>query len=223
MKLIQLGRKDVFAKVDDVDYESIIKTRWYLTNHGYAVTNVGVRMHRLIINAKPGETVDHIDRDRLNNVRSNLRLVNASQNCLNRSKTTNTRCNYKGAYHIKATGSWSSQLGYAGVFYSLGFYKSELAAAIAYNRKAKELSDYFVLNEIKLSEEEQDEILINDLQQRRRTEKQSLHKGVYWNKHKKLWLARHYKSGKIVYLGEYKDVNEAIRAVENYKSKNNIP
>lgn len=85
MKEIKLTQGKV-AIVDDCDYDELIKYRWCfgkVKGHsvGYAirfVTMDGKRktilMHRVIMNPKPWEQVDHIGGYGLNNTRENLRL-----------------------------------------------------------------------------------------------------------------------------------------------------
>lgn len=77
------------AKVDDADYERVAGVNWYRHSQGYATTTIRrrtVSMHRLILNAKRGEEVDHIDRDPSNNQRANLRIVSHAENMRNRGK-----------------------------------------------------------------------------------------------------------------------------------------
>lgn len=82
--------------IDDEDLELVSQYKWY-NRHGYAYTtfhrkgctrtdkdrNVNVSMHRLIMNAEPTDTIDHIDRNRLNNRKCNLRKVSRSLNIVN--------------------------------------------------------------------------------------------------------------------------------------------
>ena len=88
MKEIKLtqGR---FAQIDDDDFEFINQFNWcaFGTNNlWYAVRGVNkklVMMHRIIINANDGVEVDHVDHNGLNNQKSNLRICNHTQNCMN--------------------------------------------------------------------------------------------------------------------------------------------
>jgi hypothetical protein len=91
-----------FALVDADCYEYLAQFRWYI-EAGYAVRDrlkieehLGlpgvIKMHRLILGAPPpGVMVDHINRDRLDNRRANLRFATPTQNAQN----ANTRCNNK--------------------------------------------------------------------------------------------------------------------------------
>ena len=60
--------------------------RWYTRADGYVQVREGgktIYLHRLIMGAKRGQYVDHINRDPSDNRRSNLRLVTHQQNILN--------------------------------------------------------------------------------------------------------------------------------------------
>ena len=83
------------ALVDDEDFDWLNQWKWHLGAGGYASRREwnavekrtrGVLMHRLILNAPPpiGYVVDHINRNRLDNRRANLRLSTFQENARNR-------------------------------------------------------------------------------------------------------------------------------------------
>jgi hypothetical protein len=85
-----------YALVSEEDYEDLSRWRWRRNPGGYAQRGgtvdgkqVTVYMHRYIM--KPGEwqTVDHINRNRLDNRRSNLRVCTYSENCENSGRWDN--------------------------------------------------------------------------------------------------------------------------------------
>ncbi len=84
------------VQVDDSDYDYLSQWRWFMDKDGYAVRfiedasgkTVAVLMHRVILEAKKGELGDHIDRNRKNNQRSNLRITDFRGNSLNRMPMT---------------------------------------------------------------------------------------------------------------------------------------
>jgi hypothetical protein len=80
----------LYATVDDADYPRLSKIKWHLGN-GYVVSNSGVRMHRLVLNAKKGEMVDHLNHRKRDNQRKNLRIVTARQNALNKRPHKNSK------------------------------------------------------------------------------------------------------------------------------------
>ena len=77
-----------FAKVDPEDYNLVARHSWYY-REGYALAKINkkeVRMHRYILQiTDPQMVVDHINRDRLDNRRENLRPYTLIENANNRS------------------------------------------------------------------------------------------------------------------------------------------
>ena len=214
MKTILLTTKgETF--VDDSDYEYLSQWKWYLSG-GYAYSSERKKMHRVIMNAKDGEIVDHIDRNKLNNTRANLRIVDKEGNVHNQKKRANTKNNYKGTQYIKRLNLWQSRCRIYGNDYLLGYYKSEIAAAYAYNKKAIELSDCILLNKLDLPIDVLEEKLISDLSQGKSAEKKSQQKGVYWNKSKNKWEAKIRVNGKYKHLGTFINEIDAINAVKKY-------
>lgn len=93
---IELSGKHGKGKVAIVDADTFEKyghLRWHLSNWGYAMRRVGGRntpkktilLHRLVMDAKSGEIVDHRNRNKLDNRRINLRICSISENNRNRS------------------------------------------------------------------------------------------------------------------------------------------
>lgn len=73
------------AMIDDEDAELVRRHKWRVLvqpHTAYAIAKLPRKdgkqrtlyMHRLIVGAKPGEHVAHIDRNGLNNTRGNLRV-----------------------------------------------------------------------------------------------------------------------------------------------------
>ena len=148
MKEIQLTKGKV-ALVDDDLYLDLIKYRWCVTGD-YAYTSKLGTMHRYIMNqpynrgkrgsCKGDIQVDHIDGNKLNNQKNNLRLVNSSENQLNHLKTKG-KSQYRGVIWsgcsqglVAAGKPWIARLKPAGLprIY-LGSFATEEEAALAYN------------------------------------------------------------------------------------------
>jgi hypothetical protein len=91
--------------VDDADLPFASQHKWRLQRiqksktFVYAVTGVGVYLHRLITQAGPGQLVDHINHNTLDNRRSNLRLCTHSQNLVNRHKYRGTSTSHIGIWY----------------------------------------------------------------------------------------------------------------------------
>lgn len=138
MKTLELSRGKV-AVVDDETFTWLKKYKWTLSGNGkyaiYYTKRNGKRrlfqMHRIIMNAKKGEYVDHIDGNGLNNQKSNLRIVTHRQNMLNRKDLKKTIGITK---HQK--GYWA-RIRFEGKHFSLGVYEKKEDAIKAYNEAAK--------------------------------------------------------------------------------------
>tara|TARA_R110000744_G_scaffold30200_1_gene71566 strand:+ start:211 stop:777 length:567 start_codon:yes stop_codon:yes gene_type:complete len=75
------------AAVSEEDYPLLSQYSWHLNNSGYAITKIKGRhkaMHRVVLGTvSPYVFVDHIDQDRLNNTRDNLRELSPKENANN--------------------------------------------------------------------------------------------------------------------------------------------
>jgi hypothetical protein len=140
--------KGMVATVDACDYARISRHRWYACKRGekyYARRQEKRRyiyMHREICRAAAGMVVDHIDGNGLNNRSSNLRLCTVRQNMWNR-RPTGGRSIYKGVCRRAGKKKWAAQISRRGRRYHVGYFDSEIEAAKAYDKKAKELFGEF--------------------------------------------------------------------------------
>lgn len=76
-----------------------------------------------------GTVVDHIDRNKMNCRRSNLRVVSHSDNTLNRGMQSNNKSGAIGVFRVEP-GKWTASIARRGVKRYLGtFYSLEAAAA----------------------------------------------------------------------------------------------
>ncbi len=107
MKKIALtGKRGGFALIDDDDIDLIKTDTWNHQTLGYATafdrTPEGKPtrkfMHRVVLGAKKHQEVDHINGNRLDNRKKNLRLVTSSQNKTNMPLRTSNKSGYRGVY-----------------------------------------------------------------------------------------------------------------------------
>ena len=106
-------------------------------------------LHRLVIGAKKGEVVDHINKDTMDNRRENLRIVTVAQNAWNRKKQAGRCPNTSGFIGVFKTpkGRFSASISINNKSFRLGVYDTAEMAAMAYDRKALEVRGHFaVLN-----------------------------------------------------------------------------
>ncbi len=150
-RVLQLSRGKT-AIVDDADYEWLSQWKWLYITSGYAARRFMengkqrcLYLHRFLLDAPPCLEVDHINHDKLDNRRCNLRLVTVSQNQQNKAPSPNKVSIYKGVTLMK--GRWRATISVNGKYTHLGYYSSESEAAEAYNRAAAEyFGEYARLN-----------------------------------------------------------------------------
>lgn len=115
-------------------------TRYVKTEYGFAREDY--YLHRLIMNKQKGFTVDHKNRDKLDNRRENLRLVTRSENGQNKAKAKGLTSIYRGVGHRPRSNKknpWVAYISKDGIRYDLGYFNNEIDAAKAYDKKALEL------------------------------------------------------------------------------------
>ncbi len=171
MKKIKLKYTELFALIDDEDYQKV-KGFVYLWdknrikgNKGYAYRfeyypNVSKRwfnrkrvfLHNDVLGVETkisdGLQVDHINRDSLDNRKANLRIVSFSENQINKGLSKRNSSGYKGVSWHERDKIFRAAITYNSIKYCLGNFKKAEEAALAYNKKAKELSAYAWLNPI---------------------------------------------------------------------------
>lgn len=135
--------------VDACDRHLLDEFTWCDSGHGYAKAWDGnlkkfVYLHRLVMGS-PDCVVDHRDGNKLNNVRSNLRLASKSENALNGGKRKCTAdhgmvSRHRGVAWNAARGRWTAS--FRGKY--LGIFDDEDAAALKYNEAAKSHGTDFV-------------------------------------------------------------------------------
>lgn len=159
MKKIPLSQGK-FALVDDDDYDFIMQWKWCF-NTGYAVRSqhicmVGkkdkskmILMHRVVNKTPKGMETDHIDLDRLNNQKKNLRNATRRQNTRNIKKFINGTSKFKGVCWKKREKKWQVRIRTGKKRVHLGLFTSESDAARAYNVAALKFHGEFAhLNEV---------------------------------------------------------------------------
>jgi hypothetical protein len=139
--------------VDNDDYKELVKFKWLKTIHGYASSSLGAGrreyMHRLVLNAKPGQEIDHINGNKLDNRKENLRVVTRSQNARNMKPHKDGSSKYKGVYWDKTRKSFRVQVCSFGKRYYGGSFKDEKEAGRKYNELAIKIhGEYAYLNEV---------------------------------------------------------------------------
>ena len=113
----------------DIDLYKLVKDdHWTFSTDGYAISSSGrfknKRLHRVIMGCENDLDIiiDHIDRDKLNNQRSNLRIVTNHENSMNQSKRKNNKSGIIGVCWWNRDQNWLAQIKYNYKRYFLGYY-----------------------------------------------------------------------------------------------------
>jgi hypothetical protein len=155
MELQLTNTKDV-AIIDAEDFDKVKDFAWRLDETGYVSIVLcskrvysRVCLHQVIL----GDGLfDHINRNRLDNRKSNLRKATYKQNSWNRAKKTSSKSKYKGVSWHKIRGKWNATIKTGVNKTHLGSFDTEEAAALAYNYAAKKhFGQFAVLNDVVLS------------------------------------------------------------------------
>lgn len=148
--MIRSSDKYVNCFIDNEDYSSFKKFRWFLHKDGYAYryeydrrisNNSCILMHRQIMSANkfPGFEIDHINGNRIDNRKSNLRVVKRSHNNQNSKIRRDNKSGFRGVWFDEKTKKWCSSIKLEDKRIWLGRHETPYQAAIAYNQMASKL------------------------------------------------------------------------------------
>ncbi len=99
-----------FALVDDADFEYLNQFHWCYSNSGYAMRYKAILMHREILGTPKGFDTDHINYNKLDNRRSNLRIATKSQNQSHSGLRKDNTSGATGVYWDKRAKKWFAQI-----------------------------------------------------------------------------------------------------------------
>ena len=154
MSEIEAGAFTTWVSPDDADLEN---ENWFVNSNGYVINSGSgsyamQRLHRIVMARAAGrplerwELVDHIDGDKLNNRRENLRLCNSSENSFNRDLPAHNSSGYKGVSrntYQDGPKPWQASITVNRKKIYLGSYATAADAARAYEQAARHHAGQF--------------------------------------------------------------------------------
>jgi hypothetical protein len=143
--------KGAKAIVDADDYKVLSSKKWYLSDKGYAERTeknlkgqtIKIKMHREILKTPKGVFTDHINGNKLDNRRSNIRLCTKAQNACNRGLPKNNTSGHKGVCWYAPKEMWKAYIMKNRKQILLGYYANLTEASSAYNKASLLLHGQF--------------------------------------------------------------------------------
>ncbi len=132
------------------DLTVIESRRWYKDKDGYLTHSYFyngqrrfVRFHRIVMGAKPSQYIDHINKDRADNRKSNLRFCTRSENDRNRGLYKTNKSGVTGVHYDSKRSKWVASITYNSQRLFIGRFDLETDAVRARLKKEIELFKEF--------------------------------------------------------------------------------
>ena len=138
------------VEIDDEDAGRILALSWWVSSSpetdGRVLcfsTKIGrkiIKLQRFIMDAPPGLVIDHLDGNRLNNKKSNLRICTVQENNMNLRMSRRNTSGYKGVYFInnkRNSRKWRAMISLDGRKLHLGYFERPDEASSAYEEAAE--------------------------------------------------------------------------------------
>jgi hypothetical protein len=220
-KYIQL--KHGTAIIDEQDFDRINQYKWNsVDNDGtgkrhYAtckIRGMTVYMHRMVMGAQSGETVDHIDGNGLNNSRENLRFVVPSQNNMNQRVREDNTSGHKGISWCPDREKYQVYINVDRKRKSLGRYRTLEEAIYVRDQAAKKHYGEFARDNSSLPEDAKIEPHRAIPRTLRRTGNNNSSGKTGVTRFKGKWKATITVEGNAKHIGTFADLDLAIAARE---------
>lgn len=117
---------------DPSDLPLLERHTWHLGKRGYPATHVRYRtvvLHRLLFPEADGMEIDHINGDKLDNRRANLRTCTHQQNGFNAKLRHTNTSGYIGVSFLRRLGCYEAYIHFHGTKHHLGLHADPIAAA----------------------------------------------------------------------------------------------
>lgn len=137
--------------IDTKMIETVGQHKWFvdIDKNRVCMTTTHKSLHRYLL-GDDCESIDHINRDRLDNRLSNLRACTVQENNFNRGVSKNNKLGIKGVCFDKYKGKYKATIGHNNKKYHIGYYDTVDEAKKAYDEQARKIfGDYSPIVDIK--------------------------------------------------------------------------
>jgi len=144
MKELPVNRGFV-ALVDDEDFDRFCHLR-FQEYRGYAFTTINKKrapLHRMILASPPGMFTDHINGNRMDNRKCNLRIATRTESARNAKVRKDSVSGVRGVRFHAETRRWNAKIQVDKKRFSLGWFDTKEEAHAAYCEAAKKYHGEF--------------------------------------------------------------------------------
>lgn len=147
-----------YVKLYREDYERVKHVKWHLNNSGYPRNRGCGCLHKFILEfeADDRQQVDHINHDKLDCRRDNLRLATRSENMYNSLRKSSNTSGITGVNFHTLTQKWHAYIGKDKTQINLGYFTSKEEAIDARRKGEMEYYGYNFNNAIEIKEKRLD-------------------------------------------------------------------
>lgn len=97
--------------IDESDFEKVIKHKWRFARGNFCTGNTHViQIHTFLMEPNENQVVDHINGDRTDNRRDNLRITTQAKNCINKKLQGNNKSGMAGVSWDKDRNKWAPEI-----------------------------------------------------------------------------------------------------------------
>jgi hypothetical protein len=216
-----------YALCSAEDFDGLSKYSWYWSGDGYPTTTLkGCKsiksMSRLIMQPEKGKIVDHINRDKKDNRRENLRCVTHAQNNQNRTKKEGCSSCYNGVVYEKHKKKFIARLTVNSLLHSIGTFDDEIDAAKAFDIYVTQNREKFGLCHALNFPDDIDLYKNSPTLLLKRKRESAKFRYVAVQKGYNRFSARVDNGKERIYLGSYLTAEEAAKVADNYIVQNNL-
>lgn len=108
--------------IDTNDLARVSKHKWNINGRGYVWAKDVGSLHRFILNYNGKLDIDHINRNKLDNRKINLRVTTRTQNNYNQGLRSNNKSGIKGVSWCRFKSKWRAYIWNKGKFISYGYH-----------------------------------------------------------------------------------------------------
>lgn len=158
LHIINTNNIEVYGKIDKEDYARVSKYKWTLAIHDSDIRIVSnernlnrISLHQFILDNKDAtKVIDHINRNPLDNRKTNLRITTRSVNSTNAKERTESKSGIRGVYRREARPGiakaswvceWSDENGRHSKSYSIEKYGEEEALRLACSLREEKMKE----------------------------------------------------------------------------------